>query len=576
MKIALLYPPPWKMAARGQPSYPPGEGAPADYRPGHLDGDFFHIPYGLMSLAAQLDRAGYPVKLLNLSAFAWPAVESVIGTLGADVWGLSCFTANRRGVAMVASAIKRLHPSAFVIVGGPHPTALPREMLEHHPSIDAVAVGEGEETLLSVVEGLASGRGVAGIEGLAWREGGRVVVGGRRARMRRLDDLASPHEKFETHLMVTSRGCPGRCTFCATKSVWGNAYRVHSEQRVLDDLERALQRVPLKMLMIKDETFSASRKRAMRICEGILARRMKFVWSCDTRADALDEELVRAMRLAGCERLSLGVESGSPRVLRAIGKNITPEQVLGTTRLAKKYGLPVRFFMMLGNRGETAETFQQSLRFIERASPHQYLFACLSVYPGTQDFADLQRDGRLDSDAYFEGDFQELKMPYDASDRDTQAMMTWFDRHAGIQGGYQQTVEDSEAVARLLPGHAGAQLDLGAAYYRAGQWDQAEKHVRAALDLGHPLPGLAHNYLACVANQRGDIDAMIGHLRDAQADPWHPVLMANRQRVDRWLSQGGRARGLPLQLEARHDFELFLRAVQPSMPGPLPDGWSTW
>ncbi len=576
MRVALIYPPPWKMPAPGQRAYGEGQGAPAGFHPSHLDGDFFQMPYGMMSLAAQVRRAGHAVKLLNLSAFPWPMVEQVTGRLEADLVGLSCFTANRRGVAFVAQSIKRARPGSFVIVGGPHATALPRELLEHHAEIDAVAIGEGEETLLEVIDRLGRGEPMSGVAGLAWRQGQRIRLEQRRERIRNLDTLASAHELFDTHLVVTSRGCPGRCTFCATKSVWGHAYRVQSEERVLDDLERALSRLPLKMLMIKDETFSASRKRALRICEGIVRRGLRFTWSCDTRADALDEELIRAMRRAGCERLSLGVESGSPRILQSIGKNITPETMLRTTQLAKKYGLPVRFFMILGNRGETAQSFGESLRFLEKARPNQYIFACLSIYPGTQDFVDLNKAGALDTREYFEGDFQELKVPFDASEADTAVMTSWFDRHGGVQTMYEPGVAECEDVTRLLPGHAGAELDLGAAHYRAGQLQDAEAHVRRALELGHPLPGLAHNYLACVAFARRDIEGMLGHFRAAEADPWHPVLMRNQQRVRQWLAADGPKRGLPLALEARHEFELFLRATQPSMPGPLAPDWHGW
>lgn len=566
MRVALLYPPPWKMSPQGQAPYPEGEGPPADYRPGHLDGDFFQMPYGMLSLAAQALRAGHDVKLLNLSAFAWPMVERVLASLEADLFGLSCFTANRRGVAFASKSIKLAHPKAFVIAGGPHATALPREMLARHPEIDAIAIGEGEETFLEVVERLQRREPMAGTAGLAWRDGAEIRVEERRRRIRSLDGLASPHDYFDTHLMVTSRGCPGRCTFCATKSVWGNAYRVHSEQRVLDDLERALARLPLKMLMIKDETFTASRKRAKRICDGIVERGLKLVWSCDTRADALDEELVRSMRLAGCQRLSLGVESGSPAVLEAIGKNVTPEQIIRTSELAKRYGLPTRYFMMMGNRGETAERFQESLRFLERARPHQFIFAALSIYPGTKDYDDLRRDGRIDPAVYFDGDFQELKEPYDASEHDRALMSAWFEGHSGIQTMYAPGVGECKAVSELLPGFWGAELDLGAAYYREGQLGLAVSHLHRCLELAHPLPGLVHNYLACVALAQNDIDGAIGELRAAEVDPWHPVLMRNRQRVQGWLESGRRGR---LQLEAGHEFAIFERAVQPSLPGPL-------
>src|SRR5690606_20560171 len=155
MRIALIYPPPWKIPLRGESAERFGrDGPPDEYREGDLDADFFQTPYGLFSLAAQALRAGHQVKVLNLSGFAWAAVEEVIERLDADLYGMSCWTANRRGVALVARELKRRRPERPVIVGGPHATPLAREMLAHHPDIDLVCVGESDVTFLEIIERL--------------------------------------------------------------------------------------------------------------------------------------------------------------------------------------------------------------------------------------------------------------------------------------------------------------------------------------------------------------------------------------------------------------------------------------
>src|ERR1700683_3275129 len=120
MRIALLYPPPWKIAAPSEPADTCGDGPPAEYRPGDLDADFHQTPYGLFALGALALRAGHSVKVLNLSAYAWSRVEEVLGALDADLYGMSCWTANRRGVALVAKKIRSLRPAAPIVVGGPH------------------------------------------------------------------------------------------------------------------------------------------------------------------------------------------------------------------------------------------------------------------------------------------------------------------------------------------------------------------------------------------------------------------------------------------------------------------------
>ncbi|MDP9034365.1 MAG: radical SAM protein [Myxococcota bacterium] len=576
MRIALLYPPPWKIPAPGESPDLNGDGPPAEYVEGDLDADFFQTPYGLFALGAQALRAGHQVKVLNLSGFHWSAVETVVRELDADLVGLSCWTANRRGVALVARAVKRLCPQAHVVVGGPHATPLAREMLEHHPEIDTVALGESEETFLELVARLADGRPAAGIRGTAYRVGNCVEVAAERPAIEDLDALASPHDYFDTHIVMTSRGCPWRCTFCGAEASWGRSYRAQSVPYVLDAIEKALGRLPVKMIHIKDDTFTTSRKRVLAICRGIRERDLRFVWSCDTRVDVLGDELLREMRLAGCERLSLGVESGSQRILDGMDKKITVDEIVASTELAKKWGIKVRYYMMIGSRGETAETFAETLRFLSRAKPHQTIFSCLSVYPGTRDYDAALEAGWLDAAFYFERDFQELKTTFDASEEDTDFFRRWFESNKGLREAFREGVDDCKAILGRLGDYHAAHMDLGGAHYREGQLDDAERHVRRALELGYPLPGLALNYLACIAARRGDIPQMRAHLAEAlKRDPQHLVLARNVQALSHAPCRDEDGTAAP-DLVAGHDFQLLERTAQPTLPGPLPVDVAVW
>lgn len=577
MRVALIYPPPWKIPRPGEAPPPRGEGPPADFVEGDLDSDFFQTPYGLFSLGAQAIRAGHHVKVLNLSGFAWSRVEEVLSALDADVYGMSCWTANRRGVGYVARLMKSLRPQAPVVIGGPHATPLGREMLEHHPEIDLVTLGESEDTFHEILERVASGASLAGIAGSVYREGGRAVLGPERPAIANLDTLESPHRHFDTHIVMTSRGCPWQCTFCGAETSWGRGFRGQSIPYVVDALASALERVPVKMIQIKDDTFTANRKRALQICQGIRQRGLSFLWSCDTRVDVLSEELLREMRLAGCQRLSLGVESGSQPILDAINKKISVQEIEEATQMAKKFGIRVRFYMMLGNRGETAATFRETLGFLERAQPHEYLFSCLSIYPGTTDFDDAEKAGWLKREVYFSGDFQELKTPFDATPEDAKLMSDWFAQNKGLRIGFRETSADFRAILARLGEYHAAHLDLAGALYHEGDLAGAQHHAKRALELGHPCPGLCLNYLACIAFRRGDVPAMQElFLRAAKTDPQHDVLIQNVQRARAWFKERGPARQLPLVLDARHDFILLERNAQPTLPGPLPDDFAAW
>jgi radical SAM superfamily enzyme YgiQ (UPF0313 family) len=576
VRIALVYPPPWKIAAQGQPAYAE-DGPPASFKEGDLDADFYQTPYGLFAIGAQAMRAGHQVKVLNLSAFDWSRVCDVIAKLDADVWGMSCWTANRRGVRLVAEEIKKRHPSAHVVVGGPHATPLGPELLAKYAHVDTVCVGESDVTFLEIVDRLSRGEPVKGVAGTVYRDGDRVVEAPERKNVQDLDALASPHDFFDTHIFMTSRGCPWSCTFCGAETSWGRGFRANSVEYVLDAMEKVTKRLPVKMIQIKDDTFTTNKKRVLELCRKIRERKLSFFWSCDTRVDLLSDELLREMRLAGCQRLSLGVESGSQRILDAIEKKITTDEILESTELAKKYGIKVRYYMMLGNRGETKESFGETLRFLERAKPHEYVFSCLSIYPGTKDFHEAERQGWLSHDEYFTGDFQELKTPFDADEETLRALNEWFDAHSGLQVGWRDGVSEYEAILGRLGDHHAAHMDLGAALYHAGDLDGAERHVKKALDLGYPCPGLAYNHLACIAKARGDLDAMMDFFTTAaKTDPQHWVLIQNVNAARAWFKQGGPARKLPLDLVVRHDFQLLERTVQPTLPGPLPDDFAEW
>lgn len=577
MRIALIYPPPWKIPGPGQAADANGDGPPADYQTGDLDADFFQTPYGLFSLGAQALRAGHQVKVLNLSGFAWSKVEEVVASLDADLFGMSCWTSNRRGVALVADAIKRHHPAAHVLIGGPHATPLAREMLEHYTAIDTVSVGESEETFMDLVARLCAGDSVQGIPGTLYRGNSGVEAAPGRGSIHDLDGLASPHEYFDTHIVMTSRGCPWQCTFCGAETTWGRGFRGQSVPYVLAALEKAISRLSVKMVQVKDDTFTTNKKRVLELCQGIRERKLAFLWSCDTRVDVLSDELLREMRLAGCQRLSLGVETGSPSILDKINKRITVQKIEAAAAMAKRVGIQVRFYMMLGNRGETAETFQETLEFLARVKPHQYIFSCLTIYPGTEDFQQAEREKWLDRRVYFDQDFQEFKVPFDATEEVTELLNSWFADNKGLQDCYREGIAEYQAILAYLGDYHAAHLDLGGAYFRAQDLERAEFHVRKALELGTPVPGLALNYLGCIAFQRGDVSGMQDHfLAAARLDPQHLVLIENVQAARAWFKADGPKLGLPLHLVGKHDFQLFERTAQPALPGPLPDDYAAW
>ena len=555
MRIVLLYAPPWKIARYGDPLYPPEEGPPHNFDSAAVtEGDFIQAPYGLLSLAAQAIRSGLSVQTLNISNFSWPNIENLIRRLDADLLGLSCMTENRRGVAMLAELIRNMHPESHIVVGGPHVTALPIETLQHVPAIDTVVTGEGEQTFLDIVRCLQENKPVQGISGTAWRTANDCRIGTPRKRITDLDTLAPPIDYFELHTLLTSRGCPMHCTCCGSRLMWGKQLRFHSAEYVLDMLEMAVNRRGQRILSIKDDTFTADRPRALAICEGIRKRRLEFIWSCDTRADYLDDEMLSEMRQSGCTRISLGVESASTVILRNINKRLSLEQLFEVTQAAKKYGIQIRYYMMAGNRGETRETFNQSLDFIRRAKPNQFVFSQLHLYPGTKEFDIFRRHGLVSPEIFFTHNF--FCLTCFAGDKDDEkSIRKSLNAITGVQNFWEYSVADYQAALRRMPAMHSLHVDLCRAYLREGNANAAERHLHRAVELGFFLPGLVHNLYACIAAARNDIDGSRFHMDEALAIHPHQVVIENLERFESWRDASDLQNSTPLKLAPGNGFE---------------------
>ena len=556
MRIALFHAPPWQIPDPGIPwdHYPMGP--PRGYEhDGIRNMDYLSVPYGLLSIAAQAMRAGHQVEVINLSGHRWSSVEAVVAHTSADIYGMTCLTVNRRGVAAVAQCIKDHHPSAHVTVGGPHVTALPLETLAHYPAIDSVVKGEGEATFLELVTRLEQGAPLDGMPGLALRTSGVPTLGPVRERIADLDELALPQEYFPIDAVVSARGCPGRCSFCAGQTIWGGKVRFHSVRRIMDMLHLAVGKYGLTSLAFKDDTFTASQKRAIEVCRAIRRSGLNFHWSCDTRVDHLDDELLREMRLAGCQRISLGVESANRDILARIAKRITPEMVVRATELARRYGFEIRYYMIAGNRGETLATYQESLDFIAEARPNEASFCLLSAFPGTLEFELLQEYG-LSTDVFFDNDFPELEVfGGRPEDRDT-IRNAVLEQHTRTIWRYGS--EDRRRVLRELPELPAAHFDLATALMEEGEADEAAVSLERAASMGFPVFGLLENGRACLAQLRGDPEGARLHLEQGLTIYDHAVIRDNLVSL---------AAGRPLC--PRGPFEITLPDIQPILPAEI-------
>lgn len=543
LRIVLIYPPPWQIPSSSD-SVPPGMpfGPPEDAEDRCWTDDAAQTTYGLLTLAAEARRAGHKVIVCNAFDQPWQTVTALVASEPADIYGISSFTANRRGLGAVAALVRKLHPQAHIVAGGPFVTALPMDTLRHFPEIDTAVIGEGEATFMELIDCLVSGRPAQGLAGTAWRAGDDIHLGPMRPRIMDLDTLASPFDYYAGYVVMTSRGCPSKCTFCGSFTTWGKKLRFHSAAACVDIFSKALARLPTPFLAIKDDTFTAHRRRAMAICDAIIERRMNFIWSCDSRVDSLDDELLRKMRHAGCQTISLGIESGSPQILASIQKKTTPEMILEATRAAQRYGMQVRYYLMIGNRGETAETVQQTIDLIKTARPSAWFICPLAFYPGTEEWDFLRAAQGYTPEIFFDRDFTELSVA-------THRKAAWHELlmqvrcAVGAISGFDYTLEERQATAERLPETAAVQLELANAYLRAGRSEDASAALDRAEALGFPIMGVVDNQRACVALLRDDADTALAFLAGAYGSCPNKLISDNTNRLQRWVDTPPATRG---------------------------------
>jgi radical SAM superfamily enzyme YgiQ (UPF0313 family) len=379
--------------------------------------DDFHLnllPVGLGTMNAVLRSHGHASSLANLSGHTPADVESLLHTARPDLIGISLFTHNRLESLRLASLAKRVNPACCVVLGGPHATHRSREILLGHPDVDLVVVGEGEETLLEIVERASRGRLAAAelrdLQGIACRAGDSVVLTPPRPPLSDLDAVpfpsrygddtigVDPRRQFE--FIITSRGCPAACTFCASPSFWGRSLRFRSPADIVEEMQLLRERYGLFYFSIRDDTFTADRRRVMEFCRRLVESGLGVMWNCQSRVNAVDEEMLVWMKRAGCECVQFGIESGSVRLLRLLNKRTTPEQMRSASSAVRRAGINLSIYLIAGIPGETEEDLKDTERLIGDLLPHDGQVSPLAYYPGTELFRAGVAAGTVPADLF--------------------------------------------------------------------------------------------------------------------------------------------------------------------------------
>jgi anaerobic magnesium-protoporphyrin IX monomethyl ester cyclase len=368
----------------------------------HID-DVHVPPIGLYFIGATLIESGHDVTVFNWGHMRGREsdMQAALQQASPDIIGFSVLQANRWGAIDIARWAKSMFPRVKVVFGGIAATTMWRQFLHHFPEVDAVVVGEGERAFLDLVrfyEDAGGDDAPAGIPGVAHRRDGDFRLTPPRVHETDLDQLPDPSRYFTYNHVLLGRGCPGNCTFCGSPEFWGRRVRFHSPQWFVDQLERLVGRGQ-RFFYFSDDTFTLKRCLVLEVCKEIRKRRLDIQWAAISRVDRMDEELAKAMRLAGCIQISFGVESGSPRIRRLLGKPFTDAQIKRAFDIVSRMGILTRAYFIYGCPGENEETIGQTLSLMDAIRPLGAIFYILSLFPGTRLYQDVITPSGIKEDA---------------------------------------------------------------------------------------------------------------------------------------------------------------------------------
>ncbi|MGD0057104.1 MAG: radical SAM protein [Methanomassiliicoccales archaeon] len=355
-------------------------------------------PFGIMYVGAYLRSNSYEVAL-----FDWSGEElgeekkSALQEFRPDIVGVTVLISSSILRAMEISKWSK-EMGAAVVWGGPGPTVLAEITLRDAP-VDAVVIGEGELTMLELCTALHDRSRLNHVKGIAFMENGKVVFTSPRPRIEDLDALpmplwdsigdigryAIPFYGRKAIPMNTSRGCPNTCTFCYSKKMWGYTWHARSAEKILAEL-RLIRKIypPLNGVLFDDDLMAGDMKRLRRLCELLIETKTDILWNCQLRADEINEDLAGFIKEAGCRQVSVGVESGSQRLLDMTLKHVRLEDIKAAFDILHGVGIEGVAMLMVGLPGETEEDFAQTKRFLDRLEADSYMFAVYVPYPGTE------------------------------------------------------------------------------------------------------------------------------------------------------------------------------------------------
>lgn len=359
------------------------------------DRGFIHL--GLGFVAASLERSGHEVRILDLGieGESRKAISQAIQKAAPDAVGITVLTPTWSSALRVAQTVKEADPKVPVILGGIHASVLTDEVLKE-PAVDFVVRGEGEITMVKLLEAIEGRTDLSGVEGISYKSGGGIRHNPARALIENLDTIPpTPWHLFDLNQysgkmhgktavgISAARGCPYNCVFCFRGPAAGKTIRSWSPARVVSELKTVTETYGIRTFHFWNDVFTYDKRWVEALCDRIVGEGLEIEWDCQTRADLINEDVLRKMKAAGCSSVMLGVESGSNDVLGFMEKGLTTDKIRDGFRLLQKIGFETTATFTLGLPWDTRETIRETIRFAKEINPDFAMFYIATPFPGS-------------------------------------------------------------------------------------------------------------------------------------------------------------------------------------------------
>jgi len=377
--------------------------------------DTYFPPSNIGSLGTFLKVNKKAVELYYDKDYSLQKVIEKIKEYRPHLIGLSCDGRNRMNCFKIASAVKRFDPEIVVVLGGLFATLFHREILDRIPCVDFVVRGEGELSLLELINAIENGKSLNKINGLTYRLRGNIKINEKRALISELDDLpcidvglfdpgmlarSLAHYQF---IIQTSRGCPYRCSFCDSGAVWGNCFRKMSADGAKKKITKLTTGLKLKSFFLTDATASCGGNNIIDLCNFLIQKKLRLRWGCYARVDTVSRAMLELMRMAGCDCILYGVESFSDSMLRKMRKGYSSDAAIKALNMTCEVGIRSSFSLILGFPGESYNTLRQTIGGFKKLRKGVVCYGAniFEARPGSFIYSELRKKRLIDDGIWF-------------------------------------------------------------------------------------------------------------------------------------------------------------------------------